>query len=96
MGGGISALLSTEKFVPNNAIPGQTSAVLDVANALNISRKDVNKLYSAYIRLHTEGVTFKIVINYMLLAIGVAASPFNHGLFKVRDEMVLCWVSNRV
>jgi hypothetical protein len=83
MGGGVSALLSIERFIPNDAIPGQTRAVLEVAESLAITTRDLNKLYSSFLRLHTEGVVFKIVNSYLLMAIGANPTPFTHGLFKV-------------
>ena len=77
------SVFSATKFVPNDAIPGQTKSVLEVASVLNINNKDLNKIYAAYVKFHTEGVTFKVVTNYVLLMMGVEATPWNHAIFKV-------------
>ncbi len=81
--GGNHSVFSATKFVPNDAVPGQAQSVLEVASVLNISKRDLNKIYAAYVRFHTDGVTFKIVTNYVLLTMGVEATPWNHAIFKV-------------
>ena len=81
------SVFSNSKFIPNESIPGQTKAVLEVASVLNIMPRDLNKIYAAYVKFHTEGVTFKIVTNYVLLMIGEEATPWNHAIFKVRSAI---------
>lgn len=81
--GNLFAIFTKETFIANSSIPGQTDAVLAVAEALHLSKFELDIIYTAFLQLHTEGIQYKVIISYVLILAGALSSAVNRTIFKV-------------
>ncbi len=72
------------RFIANDAIVGQTSAVYDFAAALNLNAESLGRLYQSYLNLDPDKEG-QANLSYMLAQLELEASPVLMSLFEIFD-----------